>query len=285
MLDLETFKSRASRIYSASTLRRKLYVLKLYDEFLSSRRLTPSVESLALWMDELGRTVDPSSIGVYARDVLSYFDIMLIDVDERKLRSLKMMIPRVSLKQAEYLSVEEVRRLIDTARYPYKLIYALAYSYARRLGEVLGASVDLEAGTVTFPILKRRSGETATFTLEPWIKGMIEEYIKPYIKEYIIGKGRLFYLTPRAVEIAFKRDCVRAGIEPKGRKLRVHMLRHARTTHLMERGVPLEIISKTLVRHVNIGTTFQFYSAPTEKMAERIPRADEILFGGVEGES
>jgi len=284
MLDLETFKSRASRIYSASTLRRKLYVLKLYDEFLSSRRLTPSVESLALWMDDLGGSVDSSSIGVYARDVLSYFNIMLMDVDERKLRSLKAMIPKVHVKPAGYLTVEEVRRLIDAARYPYKLIYALAYSYARRLGEVLGASVDLEAGTVTFPILKRRSGETATFTLEPWIKSMIEEYIKHYVKDYT-GSGRLFYMTPRAVEIAFKRDCRRAGIDPKGRRLRVHMLRHARVTHLMERGVPLEIISKTLVRHVNIGTTFQFYTSPTTAMAESIPRAEDILFGGGDGES
>jgi intein/homing endonuclease len=37
---------------------------------------------------------------------------------------------------------------------------------------------------------------------------------------------RLFDVTERAVEIAFKRDCRAAGIEPRGRRLRPHLLRH-----------------------------------------------------------
>jgi len=222
MLDLETFASRASRVYSESTLRRKLYVLRMYGEFLRSRGLKPGVESLARWMDELSRSgLSPQSIGVYARDVLSYFNIMLVDLDERKLRSLRSMIPRVSFRRAEYLTVDEVRRLIGVARYPYRLIYALAYAYARRLSEVLSARVDLKSNTVTFRLVKQRAGSEVTFSLEPWIREMVEEYVR------LAGaRDRLFDVTPRAVEIAFRNDCRRAGVEARGRRLRFHILRH-----------------------------------------------------------
>jgi len=277
VLDLETFASRAQRVYKPSSLRRKLKVLALYDEFLKRNKLSVGVESLAKWMDELGKRVSPSTLGAYARDVLSYFQIMLMDLDERKLKSLKMMIPSIaaSLKPAERLTVEEVRRLIENSRYPHRLIYSLCYAYGRRLSEVLNATVDLKGNTITFPILKRKAGEMATFNLEPWIRSMIEEYLK-------MGFGtpnKLFDLTDRAVEIAFKRDCERVGIKPNGRKLRVHLLRHSIITHLIERGVPIEIVSKYLARHRDVRTTFQFYVSATEEMSKQLPKIQELLWG------
>jgi integrase len=282
VLDLETFKLRASGVYPKSTLERKLVALSLYDRFLEERGLQPGIESLGLWLDELRkRGLSPNTIGAYGRDVLSYFDLMMIEVDEKKARMLKRMLPPVRVGKVDVLTKDEVAKLIEsTSNLRNKLIYLLCYSYGRRLGEVLALTkkdVNLEKGTITFPILKRKSKETATYELEPMIRDLLAEYVR------IVKGDKLFPITRRAVEIAFKKDCERAGIRPRGRRLRVHILRHSRVTHLIEDGVPIEVVSKVLARHTNIATTFQFYTAPTPEMASKIPKATEILFGGGRG--
>jgi len=276
MLDLEGFRLRASRVYSEATLRRKLSVLRAYGEFLKATGMEPGPESLAKWMDELSKTkrLSPQSVAVYARDVLSYFDLMLLDVDERKVRAVKRTIPPVSLRPAEALTADEVRRLIEVAEPPYRLLFALMFAYARRLSEALRARIDLASNTVSFPLLKKRGEEWATFPLEGWVRGLAEEHSKYY------PLSDPFPVTPRSVELAFKRFCGLAKIRPRGRRLRPHMLRHSRLTLSVERGVPLEVVSKVLARHASVRTTYQFYLASTKGMAERVPSAEEILFAG-----
>ncbi|MEM1820366.1 MAG: tyrosine-type recombinase/integrase [Thermofilaceae archaeon] len=282
MIDLETYALRARDIYSGSTLARRLKTLRQYARFLEERGLEPGPESLALWLDELRRRgLSPNSIRAYAQDVMSYFDVMMVGVDERELERLRRTLPPIRPRPVDYLTDEEVARLIRATPSPVRrLIYALMYAYARRLGEVLALTwrdVDLERKTITFTILKKRVPERATFPLEPWIERMIVES-----REHL-GRERLFELTERAVERAFKRDCVLAGIRPGGRRLRPHILRHSRITSLRDKGVPLDIVSKYLARHSRYETTVLFYRAVTEREAAGIPPAGEVL--GIDSQS
>jgi integrase len=276
VLDLETFKLRASGIYPQSSINRKVVSLTQYDKFLSERKLKPGLESLRIWLDELKKNgLSSNTIGAYARDVLTYFDFMMISLDERMLRMFKKTLPPIRVEKPDYLTEDEVARLINgTQSMRHRLIYLLCYSYARRLGEVLALTkkdVDLEKGTITFPILKKKFRETATYELEPLIKSLLAEYVKTVKGE------KLFDITHRAVDIAFKKDCERAGIKPEGRRLRPHLLRHSRITHLKDRGVPIETISTVLARHSYVSTTVAFYMGITEKMISSIPKAEEIL--------
>ncbi len=275
-LDLRTFELRARSIYPESSVERKLIVLRMYNEFLERRNLEPSVESLSMWVDELvEKGYSSSTVRAYTYDVLSYFDVMMLDVDERKVRLLKKRLPPSNVGRVDYLTDEEVARLIRYTPSPVrKLIYSLMYTYTRRIGEVLSLTwrdVDLEKSTVTFTILKKKREERVTYELEPWIKRMILEY------RSFLGEEKLFEVSRRAVEIAFKKDCKRAGIEPRGRRLRVHILRHSRITSLREKGVPLDVVSKHLARHSRYDTTVQYYLEPTGRVVERIPRAGEVL--------
>ncbi|MEM4429673.1 MAG: site-specific integrase [Thermofilaceae archaeon] len=276
LLDLETFKLRASGLYSERGLEKKLVALREYDEFLEERGLEPGPESLNSWLDELvKRGLSSSTVRAYAYHVLSYFDLMMLDVDEKKVRLVKRRLPPTASSKVDYLTDDEVARLIRSTPSPVRrLIYSLMYAYARRLGEVLALTwrdVDLENGRITFTILKKRREERATYELEPWIKEMISRYRE------LLGKDRLFELTERAVERAFKKDCRWAGIEPRGRRLTPHILRHSRITSLREKGVPLDVISKHLVRHSRFDTTVQFYRAVTEEEKVSIPSAGEVL--------
>jgi len=279
VLDIKTFEFRAKDLFPKSGLQRKEVVLRQYDSFLEKNGLQPGLESLNLWLDDLlKRGLSSSTLGVYAYDVLSYFEIMMFDLDEKKLKLLKKRLPPRNVGEVDFLTDDEVARLITKTPSPIRrLIYALCYTYARRLGEVLALTkdnLDLENGTITFTILKKKREEKATYEVEPWIKEMLVKY------DNILGKQRLFEITARAVEMAFKRDCRRAGIEPRGRDLRPHILRHSRITSLRNRGVPLDLVSKYVARHSRFDTTVQFYRGITEEEKVSIPKAEEILKGG-----
>lgn len=278
MLDIKTFKLRAKDLYPKPCLQRKEIVLKQYDSFLEKNGLQPSLESLNLWLDDLlKRGLSSSTLGVYTYDVLSYFEIMMFDIDEKKLKLLKKRLPPRSVGEVDFLTDDEVASLITKTPSPIRrLIYALCYAYARRLGEVLSLTrkdLDLQNGTITFTILKKKREEKATYEVEPWIKEMLLKY------DNILGKERLFEITARAVEMAFKRDCKRAGIESRGRDLRPHILRHSRITSLRNKGVPLDLVSKHVARHSRFDTTVQFYRGITEEEKVSIPKAEEIFKG------
>jgi len=280
MLDIDTYKLRAKNIYK--NIYRRVKILEMYDRFLKSKDLEPNIDSLNLWIDSLDRRgLSEGSIVEYTYVVLSYFNIMMIDVDDRKLRLLKMRLPKRSIKPAEFLTVDEVSRLINgTEDIMKRLIYSLAYTYARRLGEVLQLTwddVDLDNGRITFTILKKNRFERAEYELESWIVDMFKEYIEAYFGGRVNRGDKVFPISIRTVQISFKKDCRRCGIPDNGRRLRPHLLRHSRITHLSEMGVPLETISKELARHSRLDTTFQFYLGVTKKMRASIPKASDIL--------
>jgi len=270
---------RASSTYPSSSLSKKRSVLGRYGEFLEKAGGEPGLESLQLWVDELTRDgMRPGSISSYSYDVLNYFEVMMMDLNERMLRGFKRRLPRRARREmgeVGFLKEEEVARLLGASMPPERrLVYSLMYSYARRIGEVLGLNrddVDLEANTITFNIEKKSHTERATYRLEPWLRDMLAEFMGP------IGKGGVFKLKKRALEMAFKKLCRKAGINEEGRRLVPHILRHSRATHLRNRKVPLDVVSKSVLRHSSIQTTVAFYRGITEEEKDEIPGADEIF--------
>ncbi len=275
-LDLDTYVLRIRDRYPITSIYRRLSVLRKYEEFLISNGLDVGVESLNLWLDELVRSgIKSSSVRVYAYDVLNYFYVMMLDVDDRKVKLTKMRLPPSKVSKAQYLTVDEVRRLIFGSRSPIRsLIYSIAYAYGRRVGEVLALTfndLDLENDKITFTILKKKRPERVTYDLEGWIKNMIISY------KDLLGRDRLFNITRQAVYHGFICDCEWLGIKPNGRKLTVNMLRHSRFTHLRDMGIPLDVISKYLARHSSYDITVQYYLGITKEYISKIPKAGDIL--------
>ncbi len=65
-----------------------------------------------------------------------------------------------------------------------------------------------------------------------------------------------------------KRRIARAGIEPRGRRLSVHVFRYTRATHWKEEGVPIDDIS-VLLRHKKIETTRLHPGGPLKRTKRR----------------
>jgi len=287
MLEIEKYEETITGSYAEETVRKRIEALESFMEFLHKNKDNykeyekfDESNAFKLINDYLTYLIhegkSPNTIKLHLDAILNYCAFMGIKIDPNEKRLLKMRIPPWSPK-IDYLTVDEVKRLLTlTKNLRHRLIYALMYTYARRLGEVLlltMSDVNLEKGTITFQILKKRQPETATFKLDPFVKELLENYI-----EFEgIERGKLFDIWPQAIRKGFKKDCEAVGIKPMGRQLRPHMLRHSRITHLIMQGWKLEDIAKNIARHSNYQTTYKYYMGLFEKGAMEVPTVSEVL--------
>ncbi|RLG78711.1 MAG: hypothetical protein DRO40_13615 [Thermoprotei archaeon] len=277
-LDIDGFKLRTVYRFKPRTLKSVLSAIKLYDKFLSENGLEPSVESLALWLDSLQRQgYKPLTLRRYADCVRIYFETMMIPVDKDMLRAVLKRFPYVINPIKDYLTEEEVAKLIVNTKNPIrKLVYAIQYTYARRLSEVLNlrwGDINFRKHTIRFRILKRREEEYATYHLEGWI----EDLLKKYFGEKHHSNKKVFPVTKEWIERMFRRDLEKAGVKVKGRRLTPHVLRSSRATHLLRRGVPIDVVSKYLLRHKRYETTVTMYRSVMKEEIAEIPSAAETL--------
>jgi integrase len=283
VLDIEGFLLRAKGVFK--TANKMASILRTIDRIMEEkglRELTP--ENINVVLDELSRRgYSAGTLRRYYYCLKTYMDFMMVDYDERKMRSVRRRLPPYYGREPDSLTVDEVRRLLErTPRRDRRVAYALMYTYARRPMEVLGlrwGDIDLERGLIRFRILKKKRSEEAVYRLERWL---LEEIAK--LKEDV-GPGmskpnmRVFNFTYEALNDGFKTDCMIAGIQAKGRRLSLHILRRSRITHLRMLGVPLEVVSRVLVRHSDPSITLRYYRAVSEEEVEKIPEAYETLWG------
>ena len=265
MLDLQTFTARASYKYAPSTIRRQLVNLQKFEKWLDERNLTLSSESVIEYLQEqMDKKLDGGSIRNIFFDIQSYVKLMGINLNLEKAREI---LPRFTLKEAKWMSEEEVRKLFDAAlsTSPEIAVFiALAYEYGRRPGEVLSLrweDIDFERKIIRFPILKRREREIAEFELK--------DYLIPLLSSLPREGERVFNITHRKLCKRFKRLSLFVLKKP----FTPHSLRHSRITHLRKHGIPLDVVSKYIARHASIATTAKIYRHITEEEKSEIPES------------
>ena len=72
-------------------------------------------------------------------------------------------------------------------------------------------------------------------------------------------------LNPQTILRRFQKLSTDAGLPP----CRLHSIRHAHATALLEAGVPIEVVSKRL-RHADISTTLGLYAHTTKKLDREV---------------
>lgn len=283
VLDIEGFLLRARGVFK--TAGKMASILRTIDRVMEEKglkELTP--ENINVVFDELVKKgYNAGTLRRYYYCIKTYMDLMMVEYDEKKMRSVLKRLPPYYGREPDNLTMNEVRRLlVRTRRRDRRVAYALMYTYARRPTEVLSlrwGDIDLERGLIKFRILKKKRPEEAVYRLEGWLA---EEIAK--LKEEV-GPGRskpnmrVFDFTHEALNEGFKTDCTIAGIPTEGRRISLHILRRSRVTHLRMMGVPLEVVSKVLVRHSDPLITLRYYRAVSEEEVERIPGAYETLWG------
>lgn len=179
-----------------------------------------------------------------------------LDVPESKLKT-----PRVSQGIPKALSRGEYKKFINAAdNRKYKLIIEILYKTGLRISELLNLKIediDFENGRT---IIRGKGKKERVIFLE---QKLIEK-IKKYLRKVQRQEGRLFHLTPEAVQAYFRRTRKRAGLK---RRVTPHTLRHTYATRLLELGMDIRLI-KELLGHSSINTT-QIYTKVSEKSLER----------------
>jgi integrase/recombinase XerD len=184
--------------------------------------------------------------------------------------------PRLPERLPKYREVHEVQAFLEAAlrnRSPSLGLrdYCLArflVSSGLRLSACLGLTLEDVRYRDGFPHAVRYVGkgnkereklltEGAAQALAQWLKHRKGYPAKSrHLWIHLQGRAAGRVLTPRAVQLMFKRVARRAGLDPKG--FSPHTLRHSFATWLRRRGVALDVVREAL-DHASIQTT-QIYA-------------------------
>ena len=146
-------------------------------------------------------------------------------------------------KLPEYLTKEEFKELIKaTKQKHHKIAFLLGFGAGMRISEVINLKPEL----INFDSkqIKIIDGKGGKDRVVPIPKGF-----KPTMVKYIPIKCSI-----RALQIAFKRSCEKAGLLKDKPNLHFHSLRHSFGTLLAGSGMPIHYI-RTLMGHSNISVT------------------------------
>lgn len=189
-------------------------------------------------------------------------------------------IPRVQRKLPEFLSLEEVERLISSPDDKSALglrdraMLETLYATGLRVSELISLKINdinLQGGWLTAfgKGSKERMvplGEAAMV----WLKKYMEEgrggLLKKKNSKTLFVTNRSAGMTRQNFWVIIKNYALRCGIDTK--KIKPHIIRHSFATHLLERGADLRIV-QAMLGHADISTT-QIYTHVTNERLRNI---------------
>lgn len=140
-----------------------------------------------------------------------------------------------------------------------RLVLELMARGGMRVGEVLNLkAADIHGQKLT--IQNPKSGKENEFIFIP---KKIADRLSEYVRENGIGQNQKIF--PISYETA--RVIVRQAGNLTGLKLRPHDLRRHAATYASRSGVPIEIVSKVILRHANLSTTQIYLGKVDDKEA------------------
>ena len=167
--------------------------------------------------------------------------------------------PKVPRRLPIILTVEEVGRLIDSARNLMdRTLLMVLYSTGMRNRELRGLQVrDIDSQSMLIHIQHGKGGRDRYVPLSPKLLETLREYwrwMKPKTWLFpgtVDGWRADKHITPKVVWDACQSAAERAGI---GKRVSAHLLRHSYATHLLEAGADLRTI-QLLLGHVKLEHT------------------------------
>lgn len=202
--------------------------------------------------------------------------------------------PKLPHTLPQFLSVPEVRVLIETARLnpsPEGLrilvVVELLYATGMRVSELLGLLLDQLRGSSSGRVLYiiGKGGKERMVGLTPSAHNAIQAYLlvrsrflkgvspsNPYL---FPSRGKIPHLTRQRVLQLLKELALQAGLDPA--RLSPHILRHAFATHLLQGGADLMSVQR-LLGHQDISTT-QIYTHVAQDHLTELVIANHPLSG------
>ena len=168
----------------------------------------------------------------------------------------------IILKAPEYLSKEEIKRLLEGCESPLsESMTALLYDAGARISEVLNIRV-VDIDWNGFLYVTRKGGRKDWANVSEWGMGYLAKWMDVRTGKHPKVYG---YRTYTDMYRLMKAAAKRAGIP----KFTPHMLRHSRAVHLRQEGLSWEEIGYQL-GHVNPVITVKYYTRPDQYDLKKI---------------
>lgn len=237
--------------------------------FYNSKKI--SRDDMQKYMDELAKKYRPATVTLRYRQIRAIFRYA---ISREKYKypdpTIGIDLPKNTGARKRYLSAEEIERLLDAVRHDARLYLFVKMSLCTgaRIGTLLTVHKDHILPDGSVKLLNHKSGR--------WYNGFFDAETMDLLKDkkgYVLALKGKENKIPAMQSIQYKIQAVLNELfNPPGtpieEKAVVHTLRHSVATQMMTKGVPIEVISKTL-DHSNTGITSQTYTKIAPELIRR----------------
>lgn len=181
----------------------------------------------------------------------------------------KIPYPKSDKKLPQVLSVEEVQKMFNVCEnLKHKVILALLYSCGLRVSELINLRwVNIDRSRMIINIIGGKGGKDRQVMLTESLIPLLEKYYRKYkTKDYILSGQFAEQYSSRSVLQVIKQLGIKAGIN---KRVWSHQMRHNSFTHMVEKGVDINLISR-LAGHQNVKTTL-IYTHISHNIVSKIP--------------
>ena len=248
--------------------------LKDLHKFFNEDIIKVNYQALVKYINSLS-ILNPRSIAHHITVINSFYSFLVLNEYIKVNPAENISIPKLPKKLPEYLTVEEINKLldvelIDAYSYRNKAMLETLYATGLRISELINlrfSNVDLNNNLI------RVMGKGSKERMVP-LNDIATKYITIYINEYrnqILRLKQSEYLfisnakkpiTRQGFFKIIKKECKRAMIT---KNVSPHVLRHSFATHLLANGADLRVIQE-LLGHSNIVTTEIYTHVVNEKI-------------------
>jgi len=226
-----------------------------------------SSEDILTFLDKITDGTKQQTRRTRYSHLAAFFNFIINNIDERiqnpcanqLLKKLYKANTPVQWDSFEKETIDEV--IFRTIKLRNRLILELMARGGMRIGEVLKLTPDDIAGQKLI-IRDPKSGREQEVIF-------ITQKIADRLKEYINSKNIEFNQRIFPISYEAARSMVKKAGEMVGIRLRPHDLRRHAATYASRAGVPIEIVSKIILRHSNLSTTQMYLGKVSDNEAMR----------------
>lgn len=204
----------------------------------------------------------------------------------KQYKKIKMLpYPKKEIHIPNILSIQEVDAVLRSINnIKHRAIIQIIYSCALRISECINLKFeDINFSSHQIHIKQGKGKKDRIIPVPDDTLNLIGHYYNQYKpKEYLFnGQSEPFY-SQRSIQNILKEACKKAGVK----RIKVHELRHSRSTHLLDNGISLEHLRKFL-GHNSIKTTQIYLHTSIQSMTNIFKEADKKIksfssFNGVQ---
>ncbi len=237
---------------------RKLEILKKVP-FANSRKITRA--DVQGYVDHLAKTKRPETVTLHYRQIRA---LMRYAINREKYKyadpTVGIDLPKRTGPRKRYFTSEEITRLLDALKDEPRLYLftKMSLSTGARMSTVLSVHRDHIEPDGTVELYNHKA--------DRWYKGFFDAETMQLLRGkdgYVLGMPGREHEKPPCSWLQKKlqkvlNELFNTDETPKEDRAVIHTLRHSVASRMLEKGVPLEIVSKTL-DHSSIAITAQVY--------------------------